>query len=233
MNRPDKAFILAAGLGTRMRPLTNKVPKPMVRIQDKPLLEHICEKLKAVGVTDVVINTHHLPHVIENWARDITDIKLTLSHEDPVLDTGGGVKNALHHFDDRPFYVIAGDSFWVDHDTLILEDLAARWHDDMDILMGLKRIDDMYLTKGVGDYLIGADTFARRAHDKKGTHMFTNIRINHPRVYKDTPDGAFSFLTCMDRAEQDGTLYGLDYQGAWHHISTPDDLKRVNKACGS
>ena len=230
MSTPEKAFILAAGYGTRMRPLTDTCPKPLLKVAGKPLLTHICDRLSEAGVKQAVVNTHYLPEKVQDWTKTIDCVDITLSYEDPVLDTGGGVKNVIDFYGDDPFYVIAGDSFWVDRDTPILTDLATQWRDDMDILIGLKRSNDMHLTSGLGDYDIDENGWARRSLNKSGTHMFTNIRINHPRIYKDAPDGAYSFLRNLDECEAEGTLYGYDYQGDWHHISTPDDLITVNEA---
>ena len=226
----DKAFILAAGFGTRMRPLTDTIPKPMVTIGGQSLIEHILDKLEAVGVRKVIVNTHYLPHIIEEHLKPRTHPKITVSYEEEILDTGGGIQNALALFDDKPFYVIAGDAFWMDTpQTQALALLAEQWDEEkMDILTLMHPLNAMHLTKGVGDYHLKPDGTVMRALERNGTHMWTNIRINHPRLFADAPDGAFSFLDLMDRAEKQGRFFALEYDG-WHHISTPEDLEAVRK----
>lgn len=110
-----------------------------------------------------------------------------------------------------------------------LSALAALWDaGKMDILLLLQPVAAMALTIGVGDYTLDENGIAHRARQRDGDMMFTGIRIVHPRIFKDTPGDAFSFLTLMDRAEEQGRLYGLAHQGQWHHISTPEELSRVD-----
>ena len=232
MSTPTKAFILGAGYGTRMQPLTLQTPKPLVKISDKPLLDHICDHLKTASITDIMVNTHHLPEKIEQWARTRTDLNISLSYEETLLDTAGGIANVLEFFQDEPFYVIAGDSFWIErNNTTIFEKLASTWSNEtIDILMTLQDIKTMTQTTGVGDYDINTDQTLPRSRAQTGTHMFTNIRINHPRIFKNIPkDKPSSFLALMDKAQQEKRLYGIEHDLEWHHISTPEDLARVNK----
>ncbi len=231
--QPENAFILAAGKGTRLRPHTNDKPKPMVAVHDKPLIEHIIDKLTDEAVRNVTINTSYLGHVIENYF-ETTQPKATLkfSHENELLETGGGVKKALDTMQSKPFYLINGDAYWIDetpHNTA-LQQLNNIWDaDKMDILLLLQPIHKMSATMGVGDYSISDTGRLTRSPNSEGDYMFTGIRITSPCVFNNTPDGAFSFLECMDAAQEKGRLYGIEYQGMWHHISTPDDLDSVNK----
>ena len=102
--------------------------------------------------------------------------------------------------------------------------------DKMDILILLQPLEKMSLTHGVGDYDLDQDGRAIRSPDQKGSYMFTSMRINAPHIFNDAPDGAFSYLQLLDQAQTRGRLYGLVHDGNWHHISTPDDVKRVNDA---
>ena len=233
MSKPEKAFILAAGYGTRMKPLTDTRPKPMVEIQRKPLLDYILEHLLEAEVREVVVNAHHHGDQIVDWAGSRAErfgLPIHVAEEPELLETGGGVKAALPYFEGEPFYVIAGDAFWVNApEENVFMTLAERWRpQDMDILMSLQAVQGMSLTRGVGDYDFVEGGRVVRSMDKSGSHMFTNIRINHPRVFEGTPDGAFSFLECMDGAQEAGRLFGCEHQGDWHHISTPEDLAAVD-----
>lgn len=226
---PHQAFILAAGFGTRLRPLTETRPKPLVEIHGRSMLARTLDQLGAVGVDDVVINAHYLGQQIEAFAHEYRaahpDIAITVSHEDPILDTGGGIKKMISHFDDA-FYVLSGDGHWSNGQTPALQRLADNWNDDeMDILMLLQPVKSMDVTKGVGDYHLDDQGRAIRALDQSGDHMFTSIRINHPRIFDGAPDGAFSYLQLMDSAQEAGRLHGLLHDAHWYHISTPADLE--------
>jgi MurNAc alpha-1-phosphate uridylyltransferase len=228
---PSKAFILAAGFGTRLKPLTLTTPKPMVPVNGKPMLDHAIDQLSAAGIDEIVINTHYLADKIEKHVHTRTRPNIILSHEPDILDTGGGIKNALHHFDDHPFFIVSGDSVWEDTPgDNCLKSLQNAWDPDkMDILILLQPVNSMTVTKGVGDYHIDDQGRAIRARDKSGDYMFTSIRINHPRIFDAAPDRPFSYLDLLDQAESNGRLYALVNKGNWHHISTPEDLEAVNK----
>lgn len=226
-----KAFILAAGFGKRMRPLTETTPKPLLQIGGRTLLDHTLDRLEAAGVEDVVINTHYLAEQIEEHLAGRTSIKIHFSREEELLDTGGGIKNTLDHFGDDPFYVLSGDGFWTEGpEKPALERLAEFWDPaQMDILMLLQPKKSMFLTTGVGDYHLEPEGRAIRAHDKRGAYMFTSIRITNTQVFGMTPNGPFSYLELMDKSQKRGRLYGLVHEGDWHHISTPHDLEAVDQ----
>jgi len=232
MNKPDKAFILAAGKGTRLKPYTDKLPKPMVTVAGKPIIDHIIDKLVAESVKTIVINLHHFGNKLEGYLKSRTDVKIIFTHEPMLLDTGGGIRNGLRHFDDTAFYAINGDAFWTDGPGLsALERLWHAWDEEkMDLLLLLEPLDKMTLTKGIGDYHLKEDGKIQRALDQKGNAMFTSIRIVKPQIFRNTPEGPFSFLEIMDKCEKQNKLYGLLHDADWHHISTPEELERVNAA---
>ncbi|MFA5592912.1 MAG: tRNA (adenosine(37)-N6)-threonylcarbamoyltransferase complex ATPase subunit type 1 TsaE [Micavibrio sp.] len=226
---PHKAFILAAGLGTRLRPYTDRVPKPMVAVAGKSIIHRTLEKLAAAGVRETTVNIHHLGGVLKEHLAGIEKPRLVLSEEDVLLNTGGGIKKAIRHFGGEAFYIINGDALWEDAEIPALSQLAQGWDGDrMDIFMLLQPVRSMTMTQGVGDYTLGPDGRAARARDRSGDYMFTGIRIAHPRIFETAPDGEFSFLELMDRAERQGRLYAAPHAGAWHHISTPADLYTVD-----
>lgn len=232
---PEKAFILAAGFGSRLRPYTDHCPKPMVKVGGRSLIYRTLDHLRDAGVKDVVVNMHYMAHVLRDHLDQYNDdaqakISFSYSYEDPILDTGGGVKAKIDHFGDQPFFVIAGDGLWRDTGENAFQILAREWDDSrMDILTFMQPIDQMILTKGAGDYDVFPDGHVVRSLNKTGRYMWTNIRLNHPRIYKDSGEGAFSFLPLMDKAQQEKRLYGLLQPGEWHHISTPSDLERADK----
>ncbi len=228
---PNKAFILAAGFGKRLRPHTNEVPKPLVKVASMPMIDQALERLQAVGVQSCVVNTHYKAEALEAHLQTRNDPHITISHEPELLDTGGGIKNAIHNFD-APFFVLSGDSVWKDvPGESALQILGEAWNPEtMDILMLLQPISSMHLTQGIGDYYLDKDGRAVRSLDRAGNYMFTSIRINAPHIFDSAPDGAFSYLQLLDQAQTNGRLFGLVHHSDWHHISTPKDLDAVNKA---
>ena len=229
---PDHAFVLAAGLGTRLRPHTDTLPKPLVPVNGRPLLDYIFDHLKEAGVRNVTVNLHHKPDPLREFLQTRPDLVITQSFEDDLLNTGGGVKKALSTLGPSPFYIINGDAFWLDapggsglHHLATTFDPAR-----MDILLLLQPVSRMTLTEGVGDYDLTAEGRAIRNRAKSGTHMFAGIRLCGPGIFSGTPEGTFSFLDLMDKAESEGRLFGLEHKGDRHHISTPEDLAAVDRA---
>lgn len=232
-NMPKRAFILAAGFGTRMRPLTDNMPKPMVEVAGRSLIWRSMDKLRAAGVCEVVVNLHYLADVLEAHLKaymvEYPEMVIYFSFEPKILETGGGVKNALHYFKDDPFYVIAGDALWSDGAASALERLARHWDTEaMDIITLMQPVDQMHLTSGVGDYDLLENGLVCRSMDKSGVHMWTNIRLNSPHIYRNIEGHDFSFLKIMDACEAQGRFHALEHDGDWHHISTPKDLKAVD-----
>ncbi|HPF78951.1 MAG TPA: nucleotidyltransferase family protein, partial [Alphaproteobacteria bacterium] len=216
---------------TRLRPYTDNTPKPLVPVNGMPILDYTMAKLRQSGIGHVTINLNYLGDRIENYFKDCKDPKITFSKETELLDTGGGVKYALHTMENKPFFLINGDALWTDGDAPALDRLADYWNPDiMDILLLLQPVENMTLTHGVGDYDLNKDGKAVRTPHKTGAYMFGGIRIVKPEVFEGTADGAFSFLDLMDKAQASGRLYGLIHDGEWHHISTPEELERVNTA---
>jgi MurNAc alpha-1-phosphate uridylyltransferase len=226
------AFILAAGEGRRLRPYTDTLPKPLVPVAGKPILAHTFTHLKNAGIPGTTVNICYKKDILREFLGSIEDINITISEEEELYDTGYGIKRALHTMADKPFFAINGDAFWTDGpDDSTLHRLAATWDaDKMDILLLLQPVDQMKLTHGVGDYDIDHQGRAIRRKDQGGAYMFAGLRIAAPKIFDHTPDEAFSFLKLMDCAEEQGRLYGLVHDGDWHHISTADDLNRVNDA---
>ncbi|MES2728957.1 MAG: nucleotidyltransferase family protein [Pseudomonadota bacterium] len=229
-----KAFIMAAGMGKRLRPYTDTLPKPLVPVAGQPTIGHILDHLAAAGVRDVTVNLHYRADQLAAYLaqRTTSDLTIRTSYEETLLDTGGGIKAQLDHFGTDPFYVINGDAYWTDGaQGNCFHRLSAAWRDaDMDLLLLLQDINRMVLTDGVGDYAAMPDGRIERQRDASGTYMFAGIRLCHPRLFAGTPDGTFGFLPLMDGAEANGRLYGLAHDGDWHHISTPEELERVEAA---
>ena len=229
----DKAFLLAAGYGMRMRPLTETCPKPLLKVAGKPIIDYALDALKQAGVRDVIVNLNYLGHMLEDHLKAREDMNITLSWEDELLDTGGGVKKEHDFFGDDPFFVLNGDVIWKSTDRPALELLKDNWHDeDMDLLLLLQSLSDMPIDFiAAGDYFLDDDTgrLRRRRDADAAPYMFMGPRIVHPRVFKDAPKGAFSFRELFDTAESKDRLYGAVHTGKWYHVGTPEALRETDE----
>ena len=225
-NLPQRAMILAAGRGLRMRPISDKTPKPMIKVNGKPLLTHALQRLEAMGVTDVVINTHHLADKIERHYNDYDGATLHFSRETNLLETGGGVKKALSMLGDEPFFVFNGDAFWLNGPTDTLARLAVQWAPDkMDALLMLHSTVDAYGYDGLGDFQCKADgKLIRRVEQEVAPWLFAGVQILNPKALKDSLEGSFSLNWVYDRALEADRLFGMIHDGEWFHIGTPDGL---------
>ena len=150
---PKRAMVLAAGKGLRMRPITDKTPKPMIPINGRPLIDHVLERLADAGITETVVNTHHLAIQIERYLAGRDRPKVIFSNEEVILETGGGVKNALLQLGEKPFFAVNSDAFWLNGPTDALQRLADIWDEDkMDGLLLLHSTVDAYGYTGRGDF---------------------------------------------------------------------------------
>ncbi|MBI1327557.1 MAG: NTP transferase domain-containing protein [Alphaproteobacteria bacterium] len=229
---PTWGFIMAAGMGKRLRPYTDTMPKPMVPIAGKPVIDHTVGQLVKAGVTDICVNLHYYGDMLrDHLSATHKNVNFHFFPETELLDTGLGVKKALPLIGDQPFYVINGDAFWENgEDDSALLRLAKEWDPArMEVLMLLEPVDRMILTKGVGDYDFDEATGRMtRSKTQQGKYMWGGIRICDSRSFENTPDTPFSFLKIFDAAEARGQLVGIVHDGAWHHISTPAELEAVD-----
>jgi MurNAc alpha-1-phosphate uridylyltransferase len=220
---PTHAMVLAAGLGLRLRPLTETTPKPLVPVAGRTLLDRALDKLAAAGVTDAAVNIHYLAHMIEAHLAGRTTPRIALSRETgELLETGGGVRKALPLLGADPFFVVNADIAWEDGPVPALRRLAEAWDDAaMDALLLLHPVGTATGYDGVGDYAIGPDGRLRHRGDAStAPYVFTGIQMLHPRLFDDAPSGPFSLARLYNRAEAAGRLFGIVHDGDWHHIGT-------------
>ena len=234
-NAPKNAMVLAAGLGLRLRPITNKTPKPLVKVADRTLLDHTLDRLVAVGVERAVVNIHHLADQVEQHLGNRKDLEIIISSEaDDLLETGGGVKKALEHFGDEPFYISNADVLWLNGPTPALGRMIERWNDDeMDVLLMLHSTVEAYGYTGNGDFEAEPNgKLSRKLEGEITPYLFTGVQSIHPRIFEATPDGAFSLNVIYDKAIEAERLYGVVHDGEWFHIGTPDGLAQAEVYMG-
>jgi MurNAc alpha-1-phosphate uridylyltransferase len=228
------AMVLSAGLGTRMAPANGKVPKPLVPLAGKPLIDHVLDRLAAAGVKRAVVNVHHMADQIEQHVKGRRAPVIEISDERAArLDTGGGVRKALPRLGAGPFLIHNSDSVWIEGIGSNLSRLMSAWDDTrMDCLMLLALASASYGYQGRGDFAFGSDGRIRRrkVEQELVPFAFTGVSIAHPRLFEGAPDGAFSLNLLWSRAIEAGRAYGMRIDGIWMHVGTPDALAQA-EAC--
>lgn len=219
-SHPTHAMVLAAGLGTRMRPLTLTTPKPLVRVAGKAMLDRTLDHLEAAGVQHIVVNTHWLaPQVAAHVAHRPT---VATVYEPEILETGGGVANALPLLGDTPFFVLNSDFLWTDGPVPALRRLAQAWDDQtMDALLMLYPTAEAVGYEGPGDFFV-TDTgdLRRRGDAPTAPFIFAGLYLVHPRLFADAPSGKFSMNILWNRALEAGRLSTLTHDGRWYIVET-------------
>jgi MurNAc alpha-1-phosphate uridylyltransferase len=226
-------MVLAAGLGTRMRPLTDTMPKPLVKIAGKPLIDHVLDRLADVGVEKAVVNVHHFAdQLIEHLGRR-TRPRIAISDERGLLlGTGGGVKRALPELGDRPFFHINSDTIWVDSTKPNLARLADAFEPEtMDTLLLLAPIKGSIGYTGRGDFAMTPDGQLTRRGDRDTVpFVYAGAAILRPALFADAPEGEFPLTDMFDRAAKKGRLFGLGLDGLWMHVGTPSAVEDTEAA---
>lgn len=225
MKSIDQAMILAAGLGTRMAPLTADKPKPLIEVHGSALIDHVIDKMVDAGVKFLVVNVHYKAEMIKAHLAGRKDISIQICDEtDAILDTGGAIANALPLFRDKPFFAQNSDSFWVEGMGQALSRMRERWDSDkMDALMLLAPCATSIGYEGRGDFEMDADgRLTRREEMKLAPFVWTGVQIVHPRLFDGAPSGRFSINPIWDKAIQNERLFGIRLDGVWIHVGTPE-----------
>jgi len=233
--RPVKnAMVLAAGLGVRMRPITDSLPKPLIKVDGRTIIDRAIDRLEDAGIIDIVINVHHLGDQIVDHLNQRSGLNIEFSREVDLLETGGGVKKALPLLGDDPFFVINGDAFWLNGPQDAIGRINQIWDaDKMDALLLLHSTVDAYGYSGRGDFTADPDGKLIRRHEMEvSPWLFTGVQILHPKIFEDSPEGAFSLNLLYDRAIEQERLYGLIHDGELFHVGTPEGQKEAEEYLG-
>ena len=230
---PDTAMVMAAGLGTRMRPLTATRPKPLIEVAGKPLIDHVLDRLRSAGVGKVVVNVHYLPDLLEAHLKAVGDLSIRVSDErELLLETGGGMVRALPLIGADPFFAINSDNFWIDGSSDTLRLLASHWRDaDMDALLLLVPQPRAGNHGGQGDFhMDAAGRLSRRRVGHVAPFVYTGIQMVSKRLLRDAPEGPFSTNILWDRAIAEGRCFGTVHQGLWFDVGTPAAIAATERA---
>ncbi|MER9230734.1 nucleotidyltransferase family protein [Mesorhizobium sp. M0622] len=225
---PTTAMVLAAGLGKRMRPITETMPKPLIKVAGKALLDWGLDSLAEAGVAKAVVNVHYLPQQIMDHVAKRSVPKIVISDESSgLLDSAGGIVKALPSLR-APFYVLNADTFWIDSGVSNLRRLALAWKGaTMDILLMLADLQSATGHSGGTDFLMAPGGALRRANKDPAGLIYAGAAIVHPRIFKDAPAGPLSLNAYFDAAIAAGRLFGMTMRGHWITVGTPDAIPRA------
>jgi MurNAc alpha-1-phosphate uridylyltransferase len=229
---PDKAMVFAAGLGTRMRPLSDQIPKPLIKVGGKALIDHALDRFAAAGVSTAVVNVHHHADRIERHLASRDAPKVVISDErHKLLDQGGGIKKALPQLGDAPFFLCNTDSFWIEGPRSNLDRLAAAWDpDEMDVLLLVAAAATSVGIDWLGDFTMDPrGRLERREERRVAPFVYTGIGIIKPALFADASDEAFRLAPYFFRAADQGRLFGVRLDGVWLHIGTPQALEDADR----
>ncbi|WP_318012689.1 nucleotidyltransferase family protein [Mesorhizobium sp. BR1-1-14] len=229
---PKTAIVLAAGLGKRMRPITDTIPKPLVRIAGKTLLDWGLDSLAAAGIGKAVVNVHYLPEQIVAHLGARHAPRIVISDEsERLLDSAGGIVKALPELGQQPFYILNADTFWIDQGTPNLNRLALAWDAaKMDILLMLADLHQATGHCGSTDFLVAPDGTLRRSKGDPAGLIYAGAAIAHPRIFKGALPEPHSLNAYFDKAIAAGRLSGMPMYGHWITVGTPDAIASAEAA---
>ena len=230
---PNRAMVLAAGLGTRMRPYNGHIPKPLVEIGGKSLIDYSLDRLADAGVERVVVNVHHLADVLERHLAPRQRPQIVISDErGALLGTGGGITKALPQLGAAPFFLVNSDTVWLDGVKPNFIRLAEAFDTDtMDALLLLAATTSSIGYSGRGDYAMLPDGRLRRRRENEVVpFVYAGAAILSPALFADAPAGAFGLTSLFDRAGEGGRLFGMRLEGIWMHVGTPEAVAAAEAA---
>src|SRR4029077_14778017 len=229
----DRAMVLAAGPGKGMRPLTDTLPKPLVPVAGKALIDHVLDRLADAGVAEAVVNVHHMADAIERHLKTRMRPKIRISDErGELLDTGGGVLKARPLLGAQPFFHVNSDTIWIEGVTPNLGRLAKIFDPAaMDAVVLLAATATSIGYGGRGDFAMAPDgRLARRGEREVVAVVYAGAAVLSPALFADAPKGAFSLNRLFDRAIEAGRLFGLRLEGTWMHVGTPAAIEAAEAA---
>ncbi len=219
-------MVLAAGKGERLRPLTDACPKPLIVVSGRSMIDRIIDELEKVHVDKVVVNVCYHGDMIMSHLQNRTSPKIIFSEEVERLETGGGVLNALPELGKDPFFVMNGDILWANvKGAGVLETLKKTWNDKMDALLLMVPTKNVQGYTGNGDYKMNSKGHLERPlPGKKAPYVHVGVQILHPRLFEGEEIHPFSLNKLYNKAQEMGTLYGVEHKGLWFHVGTPEAL---------
>jgi MurNAc alpha-1-phosphate uridylyltransferase len=225
-----KAMVLAAGYGTRLKPLTDRMPKPLVPVLGKPMIDYALDRLREFGIEEVIINVSHLKEQLSAYLAGCRDLTIQLSEEAEPLETGGGLKQALPLLGSEAFFYINSDIIWLDEGETALARLARHWDDaKMDfLLLAQPRAKAVGYDKGEDHLFVRRDNTIEW-NDQEAPYIIASVGIIHPRVFAGVPEGKFSVKRLWLQALSENRLFCLPHHGRWFQTGTLPDIEKAER----
>jgi N-acetyl-alpha-D-muramate 1-phosphate uridylyltransferase len=225
-----QAMVLAAGLGTRMRPITDTIPKPLVKIGGKPMIDYTLDSLVEAGVEQAAINVHHFADQMEAHLQNYRGLDILVSDErDALMNSGGGLAKGLKLLDREPVFVMNADLFWISEPAdrpSNLRRLAGFFDaEHMDMALLCVRIEDTTGHNGKNDFSLASDgRLTRYRDDPSNPVVYAGAIVMSPTLLDDAPQDAFNLNIYFDKAIARGRLFGMMMEGHWLTVGTPDAI---------
>ena len=229
----DTAMVFAAGLGTRMRPITNHIPKPLVEIGGRTMLDHMLDRLAEGGVTRAIVNVHHLADQIETHLKARTRPEIVISDErEKLLDQGGGIRKALPLIGDADFFICNTDAVWLEGPHSTIAAMREAWRpDEMDILLLVAATSGSVGVDWPGDFhMAPGGRLTRRAEREVSAFVYAGVGIMRASLFADAQEDVFRLAPYFFRAAEAGRLHGLRLNGQWLHVGTPEAVEEAERA---
>ena len=231
--RPDIAMVFAAGLGTRMRPVTDTMPKPLVQVGRRSLLDHMLDRLAEGGVSRAIVNVHYHADQIEDHLRGRATPAITISDERArLLDQGGGIRKVLPLIGDRPFVIANTDAIWTDEHENVVAALSDAWDPGcMDVLLLVARREGAIGVDWLGDFhLDNGGRLVRRQGDDEADYVYAGVGIMKASLFAPFTDDVFRLAPLFFDAASRGRLHGHVLRGRWLHVGTPAAIGEAENA---
>lgn len=224
MNGPKTAMVLAAGLGTRMRPLTDDRPKALVEVGGKPLIDHMLDRLLAAGVERAVVNVHAFADLLEAHLLRRRAPQILISDErSQALETGGGLKHARQLLGSGPIWVANIDAIWIEQDQSVLTALVAGFVPEFcDVCLMLAPTQSSSGFHDSGDVFLEADGRVRfKEPGERAPYLYVGVHLCNPEIVADGPIGPFSLLQVWKQLATRGRVHGVAPPAHWMHVGDP------------
>jgi MurNAc alpha-1-phosphate uridylyltransferase len=230
---PDTVMVFAAGLGTRMRPVTATLPKPLVKIGGRTMLDHMLDRFAEIGVERAIVNVHYLADQLEQHLAGRTNPKIFISDErEKLLDQGGGIKKVLHLIGDKPFFICNTDAIWLEGARSNLAGLRERWDpNQMDVLLLVAASATSVGVDWAGDFFMDGDgRLTRRGGSELAPLVYAGVGIMKPQLFAGVKEDVFRLAPFFFSAAAQGRLFGQQLDGQWLHVGTPGAIEEAERA---
>jgi MurNAc alpha-1-phosphate uridylyltransferase len=233
--RPESAIVLAAGMGTRLKPLTDRIPKPLVEVAGRTLIDRALDRIAGAGIARAVVNVSYKAEMIEGHLRTRRSPAIRFSREAQPLETGGGIRHALALLGKGPFFSLNADVITLDAPgrTPFLQRLAEAWREEADALLLVQPTARAVGYDGRGDFDLDAAGRLTRRAGEAAPYVFTGVQLLHPRLFANAPEGPFSMNLLYAKLMREGRLFGLAHEGGWLHVGDPEGLAAAERFCRS